>query len=259
MEGSCGLLFDEPTVFSIAHAKAITTGVWRSDATPREVWSGVMLNAVASVLQQARRLVDVIAPGKYRQARLVEFNDDSAVTFADLQAFFRSLEGRVRQVTAAELMASADTVEIELYANGTGVIRTYRGWYRVSGLSTSASGVRFQVDTGTQIAPNALDREILIRANALLSSDAVWNRSDNRKCDPAATRWSIYCALEHATREVTGGFHHRRPALEIVRLIVEDRTRDRNYDHRLMDYNNDASTHLEDVRTLFAEALRRVP
>ena len=43
-----------------------------------------------------------------------------------------------------------------------------------------------------------------------------------------------------------------------MRVIVEDRTRDRDYSHRLMDYNNDASTHLEDVRTLFAAALRRI-
>jgi hypothetical protein len=92
----------------------------------------------------------------------------------------------------------------------------------------------------------------------LLSSDAVWNRADDRKCDAAAKTWSIYCALEHATREVTGGFHHRRPALETVRLIVEERTKGRDYSHRLMDYNNDTSTHLNDVRSLFAEALAKM-
>jgi hypothetical protein len=43
-----------------------------------------------------------------------------------------------------------------------------------------------------------------------------------------------------------------------VRVIVEDRTKDRDYSHRLMDYNNDASTRLADVRTLFAAALARM-
>jgi hypothetical protein len=217
-----------------------------------------MVDPGAPLLQQARRLVDVIAPGKYREARLAEFNDDSTVTFANLQAYFRALEDRVRKVTAADVAESADDVEIELYAGGAGVIRTYNGWYMVSGFSAKDSTVHFQVDTARQIAPNALDREIVTRADALLSSDAVWNRADNRKCDPDAKRWSIYCALEHATREVTGGFHHRRPALEIVRVIVEERTKGRNYDHRLMDYNNDASTHLDDVRTLFSVALERM-
>ena len=257
-EGNCGPFFDEATVFSIARSKAITTGVWRAGAAPSDVWVGRMVNAEAPVLQQARRLVDVIAPGKYRNARLAEFNDDSTVTFANLQAYFRALEDRVRKVTAADLAASADDVEVELYAGGAGVIRTYNGWYAVSGFSAKDSAVHFQVDTARQIAPNALDREILTRADALLSSDAVWNRADNRECDPGAKRWSIYCALERATREVTGGFHHRRPALEIVRVIVEERTKDRNYKHRLMDYNNDASTHLNDVRTLFAAALKQI-
>ena len=257
-EGSCGSFFDEATVFSIARAKAITTGTWRADSAPSEVWAGRMVNAGAPVLDEARKLVNVIAPGKYRKARLAEFNDDLTVTFADLQTFFRTLEDRVHKLTPTDVAASADDVEIELYSGGAGVIRTYNGWYAVSGFSAKDSTVRFQVDTARQIAPNALDREIVRRADALLSSDAVWNRADSRKCAVVAKTWSIYCALEHATREVTGGFHHRRPALEFVRVIVEERTKDRNYNHRLMDYNNDASTHLDDVRSLFATALERM-
>jgi len=257
-EGNCGPFFDESTVFSIARATDITTGRWRSDAKPNEVWSGRMTDAGAPVLQQARRLVDSIAPGKYKNARLVEFNNDSTVSFGKLQEYFRTLEEHVRKLPPADLAAAADEVEIELYAGGAGVIRTYNGWYAVSGFSSKGSTIHFQVDTSKQIAPNALDREIIMRADALLSSDAVWNRADNRQCDAAARTWSIYCALEHATREVTGGFHHRRPALELVRVIVEDRTKDRNYSHRLMDYNNDASTRLADVRTLFAAALARM-
>ena len=257
-EGSCGLFFDEATVFSVSRAKAIATGRWRADTAPAEVWAGRMINAAGSVLQQARRLVDAMAPGKYKNARLAEFNDDSTVTFANLQEFFRALEDRVRKLTPADLTSAADDVEMELYGGGAGVIRTYNGWYAVSGFSSKGSTIHFQVDTAKQIAPNALDREIVKRADALLSSDAVWNRADNRQCDAAARTWSIYCALEHATREVTGGFHHRRPALEVVRIIVEERTKDRNYSHRLMDYNNDVSTHLDDVRTLFAAALARM-
>jgi hypothetical protein len=40
-----------------------------------------------------------------------------------------------------------------------------------------------------------------------------------------------------------------------VRKIVDERAANRSYDHRLMDYNNDATTKLEDVKTLFAEAI----
>ena len=64
--------------------------------------------------------------------------------------------------------------------------------------------------------------------------------------------------MEKAEIEVTGGFHHRRPAGELVREIVDERTKARNYNHRLMDYNNDPTTKLEDVRSLFAEAMARI-
>lgn len=104
---------------------------------------------------------------------------------------------------------------------------------------------------------NDLDRKILERAAALFKSEAVWNRADDRKCPPNAATVSIYCAEERASTEVAGGFHHRRPALELVRVIVDERSKGKSYSHRLMDYNNDPSTTLADVRSLFAAALAR--
>jgi len=151
-------------------------------------------------------------------------------------------------------------VEIEIHAGGTGVLRSEYGWYAISGFSATAAAVRFRIDTPAQpLPPSELDRRIVERSAVILNADAVWNRADNRQCPPAATTWSIYCAMARATIDVTGGFHHRRPALELVRKIVEARTAGRAYDHRLMGYNNDPSTHLADVRSLFAEALARMP
>jgi hypothetical protein len=257
-EGNCGVLFDESTVFSIERVKAITTGAWRRDASPTVIWSGRMTNAENPGTDVVRALIDSVAPGKYRRARLVEFNDDPSVTFSELQALLRRAESRIARLSAADLVRSADDVEIEIYSAGNGVIRTYNGWYEISDFSEAGNELRFRVDTARQVAPNALDREIIQRADALFSSDAVWNRADNRKCTATATTWSMYCALERATREVTGGFHHRRPALELVRVIVEERTKGRDYNHRLMDYNNDSTTHLEDVHVVFAAALAKI-
>lgn len=146
-------------------------------------------------------------------------------------------------------------IEVEVYADSSGVLRTEYGWFPVTHLVSSSAGLRFDLDGSHEIAPNELDQEIIRRAAAILSTEAVWNRADNRKCPANASTWSIYCAMEKATIEVTGGFHHRRPALETVREIVEKRTAGRNYHHRLMDYNNDRSTTLADVQSLFKEAL----
>jgi hypothetical protein len=67
-----------------------------------------------------------------------------------------------------------------------------------------------------------------------------------------------YCAVERAQLDIVGAFHHRRPAGELVREIVEARTKDRKYPHRMMGYNNDPTTHLSDVKSLFAEAIARI-
>lgn len=149
-------------------------------------------------------------------------------------------------------------VEIEVYAHGSGVLRSEYGWYSVSGFFSDNSTVKFKMDASKEVAPGPLDGAILKRADAILSAVNAWNRADDRKCPPTATSWSIYCASQLATIEITGGFHHRRPAMELVRQIVDERSKNRNYQHRLMDYNNDPSTTLADIHSLFAEAIGRI-
>ena len=145
-------------------------------------------------------------------------------------------------------------LELEIHANGQGVLRTEYGWYGVSHFAV-ARGLSFDIDASGEVLPNALDAKIVRRADEILSSTQVWNRADDRRCPDAASAWSIYCAMRKATIELTGGFHHRRAALEAVRAIVEERSAGRNYEHRLRDYNNDPTTTLGDVRSLFAAAL----
>jgi hypothetical protein len=148
-------------------------------------------------------------------------------------------------------------LELEIYSGNWGVLRTAYGWLPVTGFEVN-SVMTFELDSRHEVKPSALDLEIVKKASAILSREAAWNRADNRNCPPNATTWSIYCALEKADVDVSGGFHHRRPAAEIVRKIVLERTATRNYHHELMDYNNDPTTHLEDVQTLFQEAESRI-
>jgi hypothetical protein len=255
--GSCGLLWDELPIFTLARAKAVKSGAWRSDESPGEVWAGKMADAENPVDYESRHGVQMVSHRKSSD-QLIDFNNDSSTTFDDVRAYFRALEARVLQTGAADLDRATDDVEIEIYGGGTGVIRTYSGWFPVSEFSVRGTVMHFRIDTLNQVAPNALDRRLLQRASAIISSDSVWNRADNRKCPAAAATWSIYCAIEKAEVELTGGFHHRRPAGELVREIVDERANTRNYNHRMMDYNNDPSTHLEDVRTLFAEAIAKI-
>jgi hypothetical protein len=256
-EGTCGSLFDEVPIFTISPAPGLKTGIWRKDLQPREVWAGKMSDAESPVMDEAERLVDLVATRKYA-ARLVDYNNDPATTFENLQTFFKTLEDRVIKNGTADLADSTDDVEIEIYAGGTGVIRTYNGWFPVTGFAMKDSALQFRFDHDHEVPPNDLDRQILQRALAIITSDAVWNRADNRRCPAGANTWSIYCAEEQATIEVAGAFHHRRPALELVREIVDERSKGKSYSHRLMDYNNDPQTTFADLKSLFAEALARI-
>jgi hypothetical protein len=255
--GSCHTLWDELPVFLLSSEKAIGSGAWRADAKPTEIWAGTMSDAEGPVDYESRHGVDLVKDRKSND-QLIDFNNDSTTTFNDVRAYFRALEDRVLKQGTADLGENMDSVEIEIYKDGTGVMRTYNGWFAVSGYTQRGSSIRFKVDTLQQVAPNALDREILVRASQLISSEAVWNRADNRKCPAGATTWSIYCAVEQAQVEVAGGFHHRRPAGELVRMVVEERTASKKYHHRMMDYNNDPTTTLADVRAVFAEAIARI-
>lgn len=258
-EGSCGVLLDRVPIITIDRAAAITTGRWRKDMTPKEVWAGTMTGASAPLFYEAEKLVRARTTKKYDDL-LVDYNNDSTTTFADVQSFFAELETLVTKNAAADLENSrdAEAIEIEIYDGGTGLIRTNVGWFPIASFSGGNGMLRFRIDQKEEVPPNDVDRQIIERAAAYITSDAVWNRADNRKCPAGAKTVSIYCAEERATIEVAGAFHHRRPALELVRIIVEERTKDKKYQHRLMDYNNDPMTSLADVKSLFAEALARI-
>lgn len=147
-------------------------------------------------------------------------------------------------------------IELEVYTGGSGILRPEGlSWLVVANLVTPSDRLEFDVDVDKTVPPSDLDREIISRAASILSSEAVWDRADDRQCAPDDKTWSIYCAMIRATLEVTGGVHHRRPAMELVRAVVDRRSAGRSYEHRLRDYNNDPKTTLADVRSLFEEAL----
>jgi hypothetical protein len=104
------------------------------------------------------------------------------------------------------------------------------------------------------------DLAILVRAQALLGSNAVWNRADERECkdDEASGKRSLFCALQRACIDVLGSYDHRRVALQEVRFAVEDATRGRDFAHRLRDFNNLPTTRLEDIQRILAVAKERV-
>ena len=96
------------------------------------------------------------------------------------------------------------------------------------------------------------DVEIVQKARQILNSPEKWNRADNRRCPTTETKFSLYCALEKATYDVTQQFAHRGAAMQEARFVIdEDLAPNNHYDHRLMNYNNDPHTTFADVQRFF--------
>lgn len=95
------------------------------------------------------------------------------------------------------------------------------------------------------------DLEIVKRARKILDSPLKWNRADDRKCPAGARTFSLYCALQMATNEVGGKSDHRGAALQEARFVIDEIGAERNYEHRLMGYNNDPATTFADIQEVF--------
>ena len=104
------------------------------------------------------------------------------------------------------------------------------------------------------------DLRILLRAEVLLGSAAVWNDDDERVCvdDERRARRSLFCALHQASLDVAGDYDHRRTALQEVRFAVEDATGGRAFEHRLRDFNNLPDTDFGAVAQVLRTARERV-
>lgn len=102
------------------------------------------------------------------------------------------------------------------------------------------------------------DLDILARADKILDSPAKWNRADNRICPKDAKTVSLYCALEQATLEVTGSFEHRGAVMQEARFAIDQIDGNRDYDHRLMGYNNDKTTTFADIKKVIQATRTRI-
>lgn len=96
------------------------------------------------------------------------------------------------------------------------------------------------------------DLQIVQRAREILDSPDKWNRADNRECPPAEKTYSLYCALEKATIEITNNFAHRGAVMQQARFAIDEvLAKGNHYHHRLMNYNNDPKTTFADVQRFF--------
>lgn len=107
------------------------------------------------------------------------------------------------------------------------------------------------------ISVSTIDLDILIKAKALLSDKLEWSRDVLRECTGHAP-FSLYCALETASKIVDGKYIHRRPALQEVRFTIDDQYKSRWKVHRLAEFNNNPETSYEDIVKIMNDTIDRV-
>lgn len=122
----------------------------------------------------------------------------------------------------------------------------------LAAIAILAVGIHAQDDSNVRPPVSKADIDIVKRAREILNSPAVWNRADDRRCPADEKTFSLYCALEKATREVSAHFEHRGAAMQEARFVIEDIAPKRDYEHRLMGYNNDPTTTFADIQRLFS-------
>lgn len=106
----------------------------------------------------------------------------------------------------------------------------------------------------------SIDLKIIQRADSILSDTSKWSKQDDRKCDDdiANGRYSLFCALNKASIDITGEYVHRRPAMQIVRFTLEKYENGRVENHRLMDWNNHQDTTFDEVKKVLKESIEEV-
>jgi len=102
------------------------------------------------------------------------------------------------------------------------------------------------------------DLMILDSANVRLSDPLVWDHAHDRTCEPQDETYSLYCALYFGSMDTIGEYQHRRTAMQEVRFAIEDATGGRDFEHRLMDFNNLSETSFDDIKGVIKTASERV-
>ena len=109
-------------------------------------------------------------------------------------------------------------------------------------------------------APPATKDDIAILHHALAGLDklAQWNRAEVQNCTTSSrTDTGLFCLLYTSVEVQMGRYHHRQPALELVRSVILERWRERITSHQLIDFNNHPATTISDLRTALQLALER--
>ncbi len=170
-----------------------------------------------------------------------------------------------QRVTASLIYPNGATTEVEFevvrHREAEDIyMKTTMGYFVWEAAVAHSDGLSFVIDWWYTPPARPVDLATLEMAQTLLADSAHWHQRDDRRCedDVESRRWSLFCALRHASTETMGEYNHHNTAMNTVRFVVNDVVPNHGFEHPLMDYNNAPSTGHGDVLRVLEIARRRL-
>jgi hypothetical protein len=133
-------------------------------------------------------------------------------------------------------------------------VHDWRELRPASGATPGAAVLVFGLTDFVRASPD--DIAILESALAGFGRLREWDRDDDRNCaNDRPGQTGLFCLLAAAVEARMGRYHHRQPALELIRVVIIEKWPDRLDSHPLMDFNNHPTTTAGDVVAALEAAL----
>ena len=132
------------------------------------------------------------------------------------------------------------------------IIKTKVGWFTMDNLVVKHDNISFSINLQPTPLVTASDLKIIKKVRELLKSEEFWHKDDDRDCrdDIDKKRYSLFCALKIASTEVEGEYNHRNAIMQKVRTHINNRYPNKEFAHRLRDYNNMPETTYIELNSL---------
>lgn len=140
------------------------------------------------------------------------------------------------------------------------LVETKAGWFTLDDLTFSETGISFVIDHDPDVPVTQVDLDIIKRAKELIQEEKYWHKQDDRKCDDDAENncYSLFCALKIASVELEGNYNHRNAIMQKIRHSIADLYPNKEWNHRLMDFNNMSETDYKGLISLLNQVEKEV-
>jgi hypothetical protein len=128
-------------------------------------------------------------------------------------------------------------------------MKTANGWYPWDSIRIENDKLIFSYDYWYRPPASKIDLEILSLCFDYLKDSTYWHQNDDRGCEDDSTNntWSLFCAVKIASITIMKEYNHRNTVVQTTRDVIDVLYPAHEYEHTVMDFNNDPSTGFNDI------------